>query len=160
MTNYARIINDVAVDVSTDPAEQFHPSIASEFESVPDKVQAGWTRSGTKWSKPADVVVTPPAPAENSSKIITRAAFRKRFTEQEKIAIEMAAIDNPIATSKARLMSATLRTYQKDWDAADFIDLADADAQAKVNYVAQMQVITQERATEILTAAIVDAERP
>jgi hypothetical protein len=39
MSNFARIINNVAVDVSTNPQEQFHPDIAAEFEPVPDDVQ-------------------------------------------------------------------------------------------------------------------------
>lgn len=54
MSNFARIINDVAVDVSTDPENSFHPDIAAQFVAVPDNVQAGWAKgSDGKWSAPA-----------------------------------------------------------------------------------------------------------
>lgn len=59
MANYARIKNGVAVDVSADPAAQFHPAIAAEFEPVPDEVQHGWrVGEADAWSAPDD-----PAPA-------------------------------------------------------------------------------------------------
>lgn len=52
MANYARIINDVAVDVSSDPAKFFHPVVAAEFQAVPDEVQQGWTRIDGTWTAP------------------------------------------------------------------------------------------------------------
>ncbi|MGZ4953584.1 MAG: hypothetical protein ACXV8Q_00610 [Methylobacter sp.] len=52
MTNFARIINNVAVDVSINPVEQFHPDIAAQFEPVPVEVQAGWHLVGSVWTAP------------------------------------------------------------------------------------------------------------
>ncbi len=50
MTNFARIINNVAVDVSVDPENDFHPDIASQFVSVPDTVSIGWVKTGEVWA--------------------------------------------------------------------------------------------------------------
>lgn len=53
MANYARVLNGAAVDVSADPGAQFHPSIAVEFEPVPDEVRPGWTvDEAGNWSAP------------------------------------------------------------------------------------------------------------
>lgn len=59
MTNFARIIDNVAVDVSSSPAEQFHPIVAAEFQSVPDEVEAGYIFANGQWAAPKPA---PPAP--------------------------------------------------------------------------------------------------
>lgn len=58
MTNFARIIDNVAVDVSSNPADQFHPIVAAEFQSVPDEVETGWICTDGQWAAPK-----PPLPA-------------------------------------------------------------------------------------------------
>lgn len=61
MTNFARIIDNVAIDVSSDPDNHFHPLIASQFAEVPDDVGAGWIKTGSVWTAPeprVDVAVT------------------------------------------------------------------------------------------------------
>lgn len=52
MANFARVINNVAVDVSTDPDNDFHPDIAAQFVSVPDDVTNGWVKTGSVWAQP------------------------------------------------------------------------------------------------------------
>lgn len=42
MKNYARIVDNVAVDVSSDPAAHFHPALATLFVEVPSEVRPGW----------------------------------------------------------------------------------------------------------------------
>lgn len=61
---YARIINERAVDIATDPASQFHPDLAAEFVEVPDEVQRGWIRAedGTWSAPPAPAAPEPEAP--------------------------------------------------------------------------------------------------
>ena len=44
MTTYARIVNEVAVDVSTSPTTQFAPAVAAQFVVVPDGVGPQWVR--------------------------------------------------------------------------------------------------------------------
>ena len=59
---YARIINDVAVDVSAAPMDEFHPLLAAEFESVPDEVEHGWRLDDGVWTAPPPVPAPPPSP--------------------------------------------------------------------------------------------------
>lgn len=42
MKNYARIVDNVAVDVSSDPAAHFHPELVTLFVEVPSEVRPGW----------------------------------------------------------------------------------------------------------------------
>lgn len=51
---FARIINDVAVDVVTDPTTSFHPDLAALFVLVPDDVVAGSRLDGDNWTPPAE----------------------------------------------------------------------------------------------------------
>lgn len=55
MTNYARIINGVAVDVSLAPANSFHKTLSDSFIQVPDEVEAGWVLDNNTWSPPTPV---------------------------------------------------------------------------------------------------------
>jgi hypothetical protein len=87
MSNFARIINNVAVDVSTNPQEQFHPDIAAEFEPVPDDVQAGWARNEAgEWVAPAPTPEPTPAPTESPK--VSPVEFKLLFTAQERVAIK------------------------------------------------------------------------
>lgn len=68
--NYARIINNIAVDVCHDPAECFHPTLAVEFVEVPDEVSHGWALDNGIWSAPPP----PPEPVPEP-KNLTRLEF-------------------------------------------------------------------------------------
>jgi hypothetical protein len=97
MTNFARVIDNVAVDVSADPQNSFHPDIAAEFVAVPDNVRAGWVK-GTdgKWSAPAPA--PEPVPAATYPKV-GPIAFQMLFTPQEMIAAdELKATDKVLAS--------------------------------------------------------------
>lgn len=97
MSNFARIINNVAVDVSADPENCFHPDIAAEFVAVPDTVQAGWAKGADgKWSAP----VTPePEPAAIVYPNVGPIAFQMLFTPAEMIAAdELKATDKVLAS--------------------------------------------------------------
>lgn len=93
-------------------------------------------------------------------RIISRLAFRRRFTMEEKAAIEMAALDNPAALPALRLQAAKLRVYLKDMDAAQNIDLDDADTQAGVQLLVAANLLAAGRDTEILDAPIEPVEHP
>lgn len=91
---YARIINNVAVDVVVgNPSDLFHPSIASQFVLVPDNVESGWllnTETGV-WSAPEPA--TPPGLAAIPQKIDV-ISFKLLFTSPERIkAKELRATD-------------------------------------------------------------------
>jgi hypothetical protein len=92
MTNFARIINGVAVDVSSNPTEQFHPDIAKDFVPVTDQVESGWSVSAGKWIPPAPV--EPITPAAVYSKV-GPIAFQMLFKVDELVAIDAAKETNP-----------------------------------------------------------------
>lgn len=52
MTNYARVLDNYAVDVSTDPWNHFHESLAKDFEEVPDFVRPMFVRVNGQWIDP------------------------------------------------------------------------------------------------------------
>lgn len=93
--NYARIINNVAVDVSLDPANQFHPVIASEFVEVPDTVGRGWLYD------PDEDAWTEPEPVPESESVamyptMTPLDFKMCLTIQERLAAKALAESDPI----------------------------------------------------------------
>lgn len=70
-------------------------------------------------------LVIPPEqlPQPIGSRKITKFAYRKRFTAAEKVAIEMASLDDPTKSLQLRVMAASLRASQADAASATFIDL-------------------------------------
>lgn len=95
-----------------------------------------------------------------SGTMITVLAFRNRFTQAEKIAIELASIDNPTATMQQRQFSASLRVMTSDLAVAKYIDLSRPDTQAAVTALETYGVIGAGRASQILTSPITAAEKP
>lgn len=81
---------------------------------------------------------------------ITRLAFRNRFTTTEKAALEIASLDDPVATMEQRGMAATLRAYLQDVQAATFIDLQRPDTRAGVQQLEYLGLIGIGRAAQIL----------
>lgn len=101
---------------------------------------------------------SPPIPPLQTK--ITKLAFRNRFTQAEKTAIEFASIDNPSADTSTRLQAAALRAYLKDVDSATFIDLARQDLIDGVQALETMSLIASGRADQILTTPIEPHEVP
>lgn len=91
---------------------------------------------------------------------ITRLAFRNRFSQAEKVALEIAALDNPAAAMPARAQAAALRANQADLAAATFVDLQRADIRASVQMLEAAGLLAAGRALEILDAEITPEERP
>lgn len=82
--------------------------------------------------------------------VITKLAFRNRFTQAEKVAIEISALDNTAATMEQRSLSATLRANQLDIAAAQFIDLKRPDTRSGVQALEAYGLIAAGRAAQIL----------
>ena len=91
---------------------------------------------------------------------ITKLAFRNRFTQAEKAALEFAALDDPNAATPQRTQSAALRAYLKDVESATFIDLSRPELIAGVQALEVMSLLAEGRAMAILSAPIEPAERP
>lgn len=102
MSKYARIINNIAVDVSTNPTEHFHPIIAAQFVVVPDSVKPGWIKSGSTWSAPPDSPV--PASPEPIYPKLTPVQFKLLFTSVERIAIYAAKDADPVLSDALGLL--------------------------------------------------------
>lgn len=89
MPNFARIIDNVAIDVSDNPDESFHPDIAGEFVSVPDTVKPGWRLVDEEWTGPEvpEVVIEP--------KEVDPITFKLLFTRSERIAAKALRASDP-----------------------------------------------------------------
>ena len=138
MTNFARVINDVAVDVSSTPAEQFHPSIAEQFEPVPDEVQAGWVRNEDgEWEAPA------PSPSEAPK--VSPVEFKLLFTSAERVAIKAARATDQVIDDFYDIVEDPRLTN---------VDLGLKSTRDAIGYLAAQNLITAERATEILAGVV------
>lgn len=103
----------------------------------------------------------PPAPPQQPSpplRRITKLAFRNRFTQAEKIAIEIAQLDVPTAPMQQRALAAGLRASQADVMAGTYIDLDRADTRAGVQALEAAGLLAAGRAVQILDAPVSDIE--
>jgi hypothetical protein len=102
------------------------------------------------------------APAEQQvvegPRKITRLAFRNRFTTAEKVAIEIASLDNPSASMSVRANAAALRANQADITAATYIDLNRKDTRDGVLLLESVGLLGAGRALIILDTAIAAEE--
>lgn len=138
MANYARIINGVAVDVSTTPNESFHPTVAAEFTKVPDKVATQWRLTGTTWSAPVELVISPPATVIS---FVSRLDFKRLFTSAERVTI-----------AEVRKTDAAIEDFfsiAEDVDSSG-VDLTLPSTQAALQHLVAVQILTDERRLQIL----------
>lgn len=158
MSTFARIIDDIAVDVCrVSPDQAFCEALALQFVAVPDEVVPGSRRSLDEfgdviWTAPVVVAPTPPAPPYYG-RIITRLAFLNRFTDAEAIAIDL-------ASTGATAQAATLRRAQAKINAAEEIQLDNAETRAGVQALETAGLLAAGRATAILDSAVQAHEVP
>lgn len=135
--------------------------LAGEVES-PNLVpipQADGSYLGRRWQNGAwhDV----PQPELPMDARITRLAFRNRYTTAEKVALEIAALDDPAAPMAQRQQAAALRAHLKDLDAANWVDLTRPETIAAVQSLEAAGLLATGRAAQILDVdSITDIERP
>jgi hypothetical protein len=91
----------------------------------------------TYWEEAAAWAANPPVGTMVT--VMTHLAFRKRFTFLERTAIETTAVTDP-----------EVRTVQKDFEAAQEIDLTYPDTIQGVGLLVAKGLLTQARADEIL----------
>lgn len=142
MTNFARIINDVAVDVCADPANSFHPDIAAQFEPVPDEVQSGWIRKDGQWSAPAPAPQPEPVPVYPK---VTPVEFRMLFTSAERIAIKEARATDPVVDDFYDIV---------EDPRLQVVDLGLHSVQEGINYLQTIGILTEDRVSQILAGTI------
>lgn len=97
-------------------------------------------------------------PAYSGPWTITKLGFRQRFTQAEKVAIEIASLDNPAADMSARANAAALRAYLSDVQAATFIDLRRSDTRAGVQTLEALGLLAAGRAAVILDTELAESE--
>lgn len=142
MTNYARIINDVAVDVSSNPAEQFHPSIAAEFQLVPDEVRQGWRRVDGQWQAPEPQPGSEPEPARPQ---VSPIQFKLLWTSPERLALKTIRQTDPVLDDFFDIIEDQRLTH---------VDLALASTQQGIDYCLAKLV-----EADVITAAEAPARR-
>lgn len=142
MSTYARIINNIAVDISTDPAAHFHPSIAAEFQLVPDNVQSGWRLMEGIWTEPAPV--DPPAPVAEYP-TVSPIEFKLLFTAQERVAIKAARATDPVIDDFYDVVEDPRLT---------FVDLGLQSTRDAIGYLAAQGLIGAERVEQILAGVM------
>ena len=144
MSNFARIINNVAVETSTNPQEQFHPDIAAEFEPVPDDVQAGWARNEAgEWEAPAPTPEPTPAPTESPK--VSPVEFKLLFTAGERVAIKAARATDPVIDDFFEIVEDPRLTH---------VNLGLQSTKDALVYLEVEGLITAERRQEILAGKI------
>lgn len=147
---YAIIENNTIVNV----AEADAP-LADNWELLQADAGIGWTRTGA--GQPFE------APAVESvaqDTRITRLAFRNRFTQPEKVMLELAALDDPTAPMPQRQQAAAIRALLADVAASVFVDLGRADTRAGVQSLEAAGLLAAGRALQILDAPVQAHERP
>lgn len=91
---------------------------------------------------------------------ISKLAFRNRFTTAEKIAFEMAQVDDPAAMLEIRQVAASLRVMEKDLVAGEYVDLNGVATQAGLHQLETLGILAAGRADAIIWGDIQTAEVP
>lgn len=154
------LINDAVVAQVIVADAEFVAGIAHEWDHIePVANGAGigwrWTAQGGFTAPPAPSAPEPVALPRHLSKL----GFRNRFTQAEKVAIEIASLDNPAASMAQRQQAAALRATQADQRDALYIDLERPDTRAGVLELEAAGLLAAGRALAILDTPVADGER-
>jgi len=141
-------MNEYTVYVNGERVHRYRHTEQLTFEQWPDAVQE---------IVPVEPEPHPPEPLK--PRVVSKFAFRSRFTPAEKVAIEFASLDDPTATPAKRSIAASLRVLQADLEAATFVDLELPSTRNGVQMLEQVGLIGPGRAAEILDAPVSDWER-
>ena len=90
---------------------------------------------------------------------ITRLAFRNRFSQAEKVMLELAGLDDPAAPMPQRQQAAAIRVHLADVAASSWVDLGRADSRAGVQALETGGLLAAGRALAILDAPVETHER-
>jgi hypothetical protein len=81
-------------------------------------------------------------------------AFRNRFTQTEKITIDLSSIDNPAAAMSQRQLAASLRVMNADLATATYVDLMNPATIAGINALETYGIVAAGRSSQILSPII------
>jgi hypothetical protein len=85
---------------------------------------------------------------------ITLAALRFRLTDAERLAFELAMLDNPAGTPEERSGAAAMRVLDKDLFCNGFADLNDPALQTRIQQLETLGIVAAGRAEEIIWGGI------
>jgi hypothetical protein len=152
MARYARIVDGRVAEIIVPPQgvdlrEMFHPALLDTCHELQgadtEAVQPGWVFDGTRFSAP---IVSAPELAPVT--IVTARTFRERFTRAERGAITVAASQALTAGDP------TLQVFLDDLNAAgNIVELDHPDLLAGVALLVSLQLITPQRAEQVLSTA-------
>lgn len=112
------------------------------------------------WVDPDPVPEPPPPPPPPAERLISIPALWARATIQEKIALEMASLDNANAALQVRQFAAGIRVWRENSNLLPSFNLEDAENRAGIQQLEQAGILAAGRALAILDAPIQDHERP
>lgn len=137
---YARIINNIAIDVRMDsPEDCFTTEIASQFVEVPDQIEDHWSLIDNVWKAP---VISEPIAVTQLIPIISPVEFKLLFTPQERMAILVERVNDPILDDLFSILD-DVRLKE--------INLNLESNKAVMAYLESKGLITGERKAEIMT---------
>lgn len=148
MFNYAQIDGGICIAVTQTHEPVIAPNMVPLAEYSPALL--GQAYSGG--------VFTPVRPAP-LPRHVTQLAFRRRFTRDERTAIEWAAVDRAEQPEEQRRQAAQLRADLTDQAQARYIDLDDPDTISGVLGLEAIGLLLEGRAEEILGAPVQAEER-
>lgn len=114
----------------------------------------GWMFDGVTFAPPAPLL------APVAARLVTRLAFRNRFTQAELVTLEIASLDDPTAAMPERQQAAGIRVMMASLATATFVDLDRPDTRAGVQQLEAGGLIAVGRAAQILDAPVAPAEIP
>lgn len=130
-----------------------------EASQLPVLVGGVWECGSFRSTDPTGTLYEAVTVADAAVRRITVLAFRNRFTQNEKVALEMAAQHNPAASVPQQQQAAAIRASMKDSDNAAYIDLERADTRAGVLTMCQLfQALGVVPNAAARAAVILDAE--
>jgi hypothetical protein len=132
---YAIVKGDLVDGIALADAPMSTDGTWVDLDGIEPQPGPGWTYSDGAFSPPPPVVDSRPP-------IITKLAFRFRLTDQEYIGI------------------LAVQAWLETFNMVTQINLADARTVAGVQQLAALDLLTDERAATILTAPVVEEERP
>lgn len=93
---------------------------ANSTRSAPDTLSTTTTPGQPRSRWVAGAWATLPYRVE---RFVTRRAFRARFSQAERVRIDLASIDNPGASAEARALASEIRASQRDVSDSPYVDL-------------------------------------
>lgn len=148
---YALVRNAIVEQILEDLTNEQIVEHSAYYENIVDVTndaitpEVGWTFNGSVLVPPLGVVAKP-------SMKITRLAFLSRFTDAEVAAIETFAFQN-------NPYSAALRGALRKQSVSSYMDLERVDTIVGVSNLVALGLITQQRATAILTTPPTELEK-